>query len=134
MDAATRNLVRRRAGERCEYCRMPDGALDLPFHVEHIVAKAHGKDDGLENLAWACARCNLRKGPNLITIDPDSGGHVDLFNPRTMAWRDHFVVRDFAIEGVTPIGRGTARLLDMNGEQRLRHRQELIEQGDFDAN
>ncbi|HMO87033.1 MAG TPA: HNH endonuclease signature motif containing protein, partial [Lacipirellulaceae bacterium] len=79
MDAATRDQVRQRAGGRCEYCRFPDHASDLPFHVEHIVASSHGGDDSMENLAWACARCNLRKGPNLATIDPDTRTQVALY-------------------------------------------------------
>ena len=44
MDAATRRLVLRRAGSRCEYCRLPQHAVDLTFHVEHIIAKQHGGD------------------------------------------------------------------------------------------
>jgi hypothetical protein len=131
MDAVTRELIRQRAGRRCEYCRLPDFTVDLPFHVEHIVATVHQVDDSLTNLAWACPRCNLRKGPNLTTIDPESGNRVDLFNPRTMNWAEHFEFRDAHITGVTSTGRGTARLLDMNNEARVTHRQKLIEQGEF---
>jgi hypothetical protein len=133
MDAATRALVRQRAGERCEYCHFPDHALDLPFHVEHIVAVAHRSDDSPMNLAWACPRCNLRKGTNLSTIDPDSGQRVDLFHPRTMAWNEHFVIDDGRITGLTSCGRGTVRLLDMNEAQRLMHRRLLIAQGELDV-
>jgi hypothetical protein len=131
MDAATRDEVRRRAGERCEYCHFPDYALDLPYHVEHVVATSHGGSDRLANLAWACARCNLRKGPNLATIDPDTDELVTLFNPRTMTWAEHFEVQNAWIIGLTAIGRGTLRLLDMNDARRLSHRKELIEQGEL---
>jgi hypothetical protein len=103
----------------------------LPFHVEHIVASVHHSDNRLTNLAWACPRCNLRKGPNLTTIDPETGFQVDLFNPRTMTWAEHFVIRDAYIAGISSNGRGTVRLLDMNKETRLTHRQKLIEQGEF---
>jgi hypothetical protein len=42
MDAFTRELVRRRAGARCEYCGLhEDDDPLLKFHVEHIVAKQH---------------------------------------------------------------------------------------------
>ena len=34
MDETTRNLVRQRAGQRCEYCRVPEEAYRLSFHVE----------------------------------------------------------------------------------------------------
>src|SRR5947207_2515704 len=30
--------VRRRAGGRCEYCRLPQAAFHRAFHIEHIVA------------------------------------------------------------------------------------------------
>ena len=134
MDAATRNLVRQRAGERCEYCQFPDFSLDLPFHVEHIIASVHRADDSPSNLAWACPRCNFRKGPNLSTIDSESNHQVDLFNPRTMLWNEHFEIRDGYVRGITPCGRGTVQLLAMNGEHRLRHRRELIAQDEFDVN
>jgi hypothetical protein len=131
MDAATRDEVRRRANERCEYCHFPDYALDLPYHVQHVVASSHGGSDSLSNLAWACARCNLRKGPNLATIDPDTGEQVTLFNSRTMSWMEHFEIQDSWVLGISGIGRGTVRLLDMNDPRRLTHRNELIEQGEF---
>ena len=131
MDAATRDMARQRAGGRCEYCHFPAHALDLPFHVEHIVATVHRPDDHEANLAWACPRCNLRKGPNLSTINIDTGELVELFNPRTMQWSDHFELQGGMIVGKTPCGEGTARLLNMNHPQRLQHRRQLIEQGEF---
>lgn len=40
MDAALRELVRRRASGRCEYCRLPqDAAPYFTFHVDHIRAR-----------------------------------------------------------------------------------------------
>lgn len=101
MDESTRNIVRERAEGRCEYCRFPDYAVGLPFHVEHIVASIHRSDDSLSNLAWACPRCNLRKGTNLTTIDPQSGVPVELLHPRTMQWDEHFEISDGVIVGTT---------------------------------
>jgi hypothetical protein len=40
MDPAAHNLVRQRAGERCEYCRLPENAIQIPFHVEHVHSEA----------------------------------------------------------------------------------------------
>lgn len=82
--------VRRRAGNRCEYCHLPQDAFRRPFHIEHIIAKQHGGQIELKNLALACWYCNLKKGPNLAGIDPESGNTVALFNPRTDEWADHF--------------------------------------------
>jgi len=53
IDDATRDLVRRRADGRCEYCRLPEHAGDVPFHIEHIIAQQHKRDDSPSNLALA---------------------------------------------------------------------------------
>jgi hypothetical protein len=139
--------------------------------VEHIVPKQHGGFDDPASLALACDRCNAHKGPNLTSIDPDTGAVVPLFHPRHDCWDDHFlrkykrrsrragvgqisdlpwprprsgavqrktcsglvifialgdslahgrfVLRDGCVIGVTPVGRATARLLNMNAPRRV---------------
>ncbi len=119
MDALTRNHVRERANQRCEYCRVPESAYPISFHVEHIIASVHRRDDDLSNLAWACPRCSAYKGPNLVTLDPESGDQVDLVNPRIHSWEEHFAMEEFRVVGLTPIGRGTVHLLQMNQSQRI---------------
>jgi 5-methylcytosine-specific restriction endonuclease McrA len=57
IDIATRRLVRERARGRCEYCRLPQSAVDAAFHVEHIVPRQHHGPDDADNLALACDRC-----------------------------------------------------------------------------
>ena len=42
MDATLPEQVRQRAGDRCEYCRLPQGAHVLTFPVDHIIARQHG--------------------------------------------------------------------------------------------
>ncbi len=125
MDAAVRQAVRDRAAHRCEYCRLPEAAHELPFHVEHIVARQHQGADSLDNLALACDRCNLYKGPNLTTIDVESSAIVPLFHPRRDRWEDHFRWHGARIEGLTPVGRATVLLLQMNLSQRVQLREEL---------
>ena len=125
MDATLRELVSQRAGERCEYCRIPQEATPLiPFHVQHIVARQHGGSDASDNLALACDRCNAYEGPNLTSIDPETGQTVAVFNPRQDAWRDHFVLRGGRIMGLTPTGRATVQLLNMNAPRRVELRKE----------
>jgi hypothetical protein len=132
MDAATRRLVRQRARERCEYCRLPQSAQPfVAFHVEHIVARQHGGTDDLENLCVACERCNAFKGPNLAGVDPETGSVERLFDPRNQTWDEHFTVHGPTISGLTATGRATVQLLAMNEERRVQLRVELIEQGDF---
>ena len=103
---------------------MPQEATPLiPFHVEHIVSKQHGGTDDPGGLALACDRCNAYKGPNLTSIDPDTGAVAALFNPRRDVWTDHFVFRGGEILGLTSTGRATVRLLNMNAPRRVELRE-----------
>lgn len=131
MDVRVRQIVRDRAGRRCEYCRFPESALPyLVFHVDHIIARQHLDEisDHPESLAWACSECNYHKGPNLVSIDPESKEPAALFNPRRDNWHAHFAIERGTIVGITPTGRATARLLNMNAPRLVRLRFELIEQ------
>jgi hypothetical protein len=117
VDGACRRFVHQRAGGRCEYCRLHQEQLPLVmFHVDHVISRQHGGDDEPDNLCESCHWCNFNKGPNLATMVDNQ--LVPLFNPRTDVWTDHFVLRDDLIVGITPVGRGTVRLLDMNDEDR----------------
>ena len=70
MDSAIRALVRERADNRCEYCLLRQEYCEFTHHIEHVVSKQHGGRDAVDNLALACHRCNLKKGPNLTGVDP----------------------------------------------------------------
>jgi len=132
MDPDVRELVRTRASNACEYCRIPQEATPvIPFHVEHIVSRQHGGTDDPATLALACDRCNAYKGPNLTSIDPDSGVMVALFNPRQDVWTDHFVLRHGHIVGLTSTGRATTRLLNMNAARRVELRLEWLKEADL---
>lgn len=133
MDARVRQQVRERAGQRCEYCRLRQAHEPTrPFHIEHVIARQHRGSDSLENLALACHLCNWLKGPNLTGIDPDTNKLTPLFNPRQDRWVDHFKLEGVAILGLTPTGRTTVWLLDMNCEERLELRTVLMASGELD--
>ncbi len=87
-----RATVERRAQGACEYCRLPQAASLLPHQVDHIIGRQHRGTDELENLCLCCVRCNLKKGPNIASVDPDTGSIVALFHPRRHLWDDHFAV------------------------------------------
>lgn len=70
MNAALEAEVRQRAAHRCEYCHFPEGFADVPFQIDHIVARKHGGRTELENLALACCFCNRYKGQNISGLDP----------------------------------------------------------------
>jgi hypothetical protein len=105
----------------------------VAFHVDHIVARVHGGDDLPDNLSWSCTQCNLHKGANFASIDPETGNRVNLFNPRHDTWEQHFAI-DIGghILRLTPTGKATVRLLDMNGIPQLNLRQMLITSREFD--
>jgi hypothetical protein len=121
--------VRERAAERCEYCRIPQFALPLPFQIEHIIAEQHGGETILENLALACPHCNRYKGPNIAGVDPDSGQLVRLFHPRTDHWSEYFQFEAERIVGKTPVGKVSVQVLAINAVEPLRFRLELLRIG-----
>jgi len=128
--------VRRRAEGLCEYCRIPEVAFKRPFHIEHVIARQHGGLTEIDNLALACWVCNLKKGPNLTGIDPQSKRITPLFNPRKGRWEDHFafgvgtsVAAGIEIRGLTAVGRTTVIVLGMNTEMRQMVRYELWREG-----
>ena len=55
-----RQEVFTRSEGRCHYCRTAL-TLDGRWHVEHMVPRALGGEDGAGNLVAACAPCNLAK-------------------------------------------------------------------------
>jgi hypothetical protein len=129
MDPTTREAVRRRAGARCEYCHLPAAHVLTPFQIEHVIAKQHGGRDTRGNLAYACLRCNLHKGPNLTGRDPATQKLTALFNPRRHKWERHFGWAGALIVGKTAVGRTTVAVLAMNDPDRVALRQELLDQG-----
>jgi 5-methylcytosine-specific restriction endonuclease McrA len=118
MNAATRGLVRERAGHRCEYCQThQDDSPLAALHIEHVRPLKHGGTDDESNLCLACIDCNLQKGPNLTGIDPLTDAVTPLFHPRQQRWGDHF--RWEGIHGQTQVGRTTIRVLCMNSDEQL---------------
>lgn len=126
----TRELVVRRAQRACEYCRLPQSVSMLPHQVDHIIGKQHRGSDDVDNLCFCCIRCNLKKGPNIASIDPEAGLVTALYHPRRQPWRTHFLLEsNGAISGLSPAGRSTVQLLDMNDEDRIRMRTLLLRRG-----
>lgn len=125
MKPSLERLVRERASQRCEYCRLPQEFDARRMHIEHVVARQHGGRCDESNLALAWFRCNLRKGPNLAGIDPASGELTRLFHPRGDAWQDHFAWQGALLVGRTPVGRATVNVLGVNDAMLLATREQL---------
>jgi HNH endonuclease len=134
MDELVRQLVRERAGNRCEYCRLSQQAgATIRFHIEHIRPRQHGGSDDPENLALACPACNWRKGPNMSAVDPETDRLTPLYNPRSARWSKHFEMVDAEIVGLTDVGRATLKLLRMNDPEYVEVRRELNSRGELDV-
>jgi hypothetical protein len=129
MNESLRQFVRARADERCEYCRIPKTFQDLPFQIEHIIAKKHKGDDDAENLAFSCYNCNAFKGPNIAGIDPQTHQLTRLFHPRQDRWDDHFSWVGPELLGSTDVGRTTIEVLRINDEVAIALRRLLIALG-----
>jgi len=121
---AIRDLVRQRAGGKCEYCHALERWQYVSFTVDHVVPFAEGGTDDPDNLALACFHCNRRKADRLTALDPDSGGQVPLFNPRQDEWGAHFAwsAEGLQVIGLTAVGRATIVALELNRERIIRIR------------
>lgn len=118
--------VRERAGNVCEYCRLPQDSQEATFHIDHVVPRSRDGATLLENLALACVTCSLRKAARQRARDPLSGKMVSLFNPRTDDWDDHFMfTKRFRVSGRNAIGRATIEALAMNRDAVIAIRAEL---------
>ena len=122
-------LIVKRARERCEYCLLHQDERPENHQVDHVIALKHRGQTNGENLALACALCNNAKGSDIASIDPATGEVVSLFNPRTQRWQAHFQLVGPEIVGLTPTGRATVAVMQLNDEQRLIDRQSLIGAG-----
>lgn len=134
ISAALRQQVFERAHGRCEYCLIPESVALVPHQVDHIIALKHSGSTEPENLALSCTLCNKHKGSDLASLDPQTGAVVALFNPRQDEWPQHFLIDENGlVVPLTPIGRVTVRLLQLNTQQRVEERRLLLLAGVFQA-
>lgn len=71
-----RKVVIVRDAGTCQNCGMPG------THVDHIVPRALGGDDSLNNLQLLCANCNLRKGARFFDTPKTPMTPPGSFTPR----------------------------------------------------
>ncbi len=108
--------VAERAGFRCEYCHAPQDAFNALFEVEHIVPRKVGGSDNSDNTALSCSACNGFKSARQQALDPETGQHFPLFDPRRQVWVEHFAWSDdyLLLIGLTPTARATVAALKIN--------------------
>jgi hypothetical protein len=126
-----RRLVFERAEGHCEYCLLAVRYAYFPYEIDHIIAEKHGGQTDADNLCLSCFECNRYKGSDLASYDEDAGEIVRLFHPRRDQWIDHFRVEAEFLLPLTPIGRVTVKLLQLNKYERLLERAELVATGKY---
>jgi HNH endonuclease len=131
MGDALEQLVRQRAGNACEYCRLPQRFSRLIFTVNHVIAKQHQGPTTESNLALACAFCNRHKGPNIAGIDPLTKQMNRLFHPRRDVWPEHFRWNGPVLFGLTEVARTTIAVLAIDHPAQIAIRNTLIDEGEF---
>lgn len=126
-------LVVSRAGGCCEYCLLAQDDASFTFHIEHVIAEKHGGKTTQDNLCLSCPECNSFKGSDIASLDDFSGTQVLslLYNPRTQNWHDHFHLNGAVIEPLTPEGRVTVRILQMNRSEAVTEREIFIKLGTY---
>src|SRR5262245_27726413 len=130
--AALEALVRERAGDVCEYCRLPQIWQEARFHVDHIRPRKVGGQTAAGNLALACVSCSLRKAARTHAIDPQTLKQTRLFHPRRHRWAEHFQwTHRWHIVGTTAFGRATIIALRMNRFDIVRVRRRLARIDEF---
>ena len=123
---AIKSLVRERADYCCEYCLIPEAFTFASHEIDHIIARKHGGQTNVDNLALSCTIFNKHKGSDLASIDPETDKLTSLYNPRKEKWQKHFRIEDSQIIALTPEGRVTARLLKFNRNERCEERKLLM--------
>ena len=115
---SVRQQIMARADERCEYCLTSRRVIGMPLVVDHILPRALGGCDEIENLCAACYRCNQYKSAKSHEYDPASGELAPLFHPRRDIWAEHFAWANGGthIIGLTSTGRVTVIALRMNND------------------
>jgi hypothetical protein len=99
--------------------------------VDRIIPERHRGETTENNLCLSCLECNRRKGSDFASFDPETRHITPLFNPRQQVWSDHFRLEGARIIPLSPEGRVTVFVLNLNDEIRVRARRALLEAGRY---
>jgi len=125
-----RREVTERARGRCEYC-LTAQAVVVEMEIDHVIPEATGGPTNAGNLCLTCVGCNGFKLAFQTGIDPETGEHVLLFNPRAERWEDHFGWSEDGtlVLGLTPVGRATVARLRVNRQRMVEARRLWVQAG-----
>ena len=126
-----RRGVAARAGGASEYCLIHEDDTFFGCQVDHVISEKHGGATALENLAFACAVCNRRKGSDIASVLKSTGEIRRLFNPRLDEWPGHFEIKGTIIVPKSETGEVTIEFLQLNTADRRLEREALIQVGRY---
>ncbi len=115
----------RKSGRPLRVLPVPGDRFFVAFEIDHIISLKHGGTDVEDNLALSCTICNKNKGSDIASLDHETGNIVALYHPRKDSWTDHFRLLEGRIVPLTPVGRVTVRLLQLNAMNRVEERKLL---------
>ena len=123
--AQNRQIVRERADFACEYCGVSEADSGGELTVDHYQPQSAMGGDDLENLVYACFRCNLYKGDYWNESEPQRR----IFNPRLESRTEHFLLSpNGALYALTKTAEFTIEHLKLNRAPLVTYRRKLIEQ------
>jgi HNH endonuclease len=128
---ALKAKIRAAAKNQCGYCQSQQKYVLGILEIEHIISTAAGGSDEEENLWLSCRLCNSYKGIQTRALDPMTEQTVQLFNPRTQRWSEHFAWSGDGIYvmGLTPCGRATVVAVQLNNDYAVTVRQSWVSVG-----
>lgn len=116
VSATIRRQIFHKANYRCGYCLTSQYVIGPLLELEHLIPLALGGTNDESNLWGACPVCNGAKSDRITASDLETNQTASLFNPGRDAWTNHFSWQENGtiIHGLTPVGRATVSLLNMN--------------------
>jgi hypothetical protein len=121
-----RQTVRVRARLSCEYCGVSEGDTGGELTVDHYQPLAAEGGDDLENLVYACFRCNLHKGDYWHETAENARR---IFNPRLESINEHFwLSANGTIYSLTETAAFTIRRLQLNRAPLRMYRRKILQQ------
>lgn len=124
----TKLQVATRAYHCCEYCKSMDTFSPNYFTIDHIIPEPLSGTDTLDNLAYACFLCNRLKSNKSKIFDVASASWVNIYNPRSQDWNEHFAWSEdlISIVGISAIGRVTVDELQLIRPKLISYRKAVI--------
>ena len=122
----TRQTVRRRANFACEYCGVSESDGGGELTVDHYHPQSANGGDDLENLVYACFRCNLHKG-DYWSENIEAAQRI--FNPRRESISEHFwLSANGTLYALTETAEFTIARLNLNRAPLKTNRRNRLEQ------